>query len=192
MTNGKKSPLRCNAVGIVYLTIHTPTPTPASNLRSPSHNPSTTLRRINTIIETREEQPPTMESLPRLAQTTYKNISVPLLLGLLILFWFAARCIYNLYFHPLSRLPGPKLWAASRLPFIYHLLRATLVKRKRTLHEKYGGVIRVAPDEVSFATVEAYDDIYVRRAGHKRPPRDSTLFFGKIELAAHTTPSANS
>ena len=120
-----------------------------------------------------------MESLHRLAQAIHKNVSVHVALGLLVLFGCAARCIYNLYFHPLSGVPGPRLWAASRLPFIYHLLRATLVKRTRTLHEKYGGIIRVAPDEVSFATVEAYDDIYVRRAGHKRAPRDSTTFFGK-------------
>ena len=122
---------------------------------------------------------PTMESLHNFTRAIYESVGGSIALGLLVLSWCATRCIYNLYFHPLSRLPGPKLWAASRLPFINHLLRATLVKRMRALHEKYGGVIRVAPDEVSFATVEAYDDVYVRRAGHKRPPRDTTLFFGK-------------
>ena len=120
-----------------------------------------------------------MESLRRLAQAIHENVGDHVALGLLVLFWCAARCIYNLYFHPLSGLPGPRLWAASRLPFIYHLLRGTLVKRERMLHEKYGGAIRVAPDEVSFATEEAWNDIYARRVGHKRPPRDSTLFVGK-------------
>ena len=30
------------------------------------------------------------------------------------LVWYAGRLVYNVYFHPLSRFPGPKLAAASR------------------------------------------------------------------------------
>ena len=89
-----------------------------------------------------------------------------------------AKAIYNIYFHPLSEFAGPKLWAASRLPYLYALLNATLVKRTRELHEQYGDIIRIAPDEISFANEEAWGDIYARRKGHQRTPRDDTLFFG--------------
>ena len=87
--------------------------------------------------------------------------------------------IYNLFLHPLAgRFPGPKLWAASRLPFIYCLLTGKLIHRQRELHEKYGDVIRIAPDEVSFANERAWDDIYTFRRGHKRALRDKVFATG--------------
>jgi cytochrome P450 len=89
------------------------------------------------------------------------------------------QAIYNLYFHPLSKFPGPKLWAASRLPFIYCLLTGKLVKRERQFYEKYGEVIRLAPDEVSFANEQAWNDIYSFRRGHKRAGRDKAYYIGE-------------
>jgi len=80
--------------------------------------------------------------------------------------------IYNLCFHPLARFPGPKLWAISRLPFVVNLLHGSLIKRQRQLHEQYGDVVRMAPDEISFANEEAWNDIYSWRKGHKRALRD--------------------
>lgn len=88
------------------------------------------------------------------------------------------QVIYNLYFHPLSKFPGPKLWAASRLPFVCSLLTGKLVRREREFHEKYGDIIRLAPDEVSFASEEAWNDIYSFRRGHKRALRDKAYYIG--------------
>ncbi|CAG8953633.1 hypothetical protein HYFRA_00010092 [Hymenoscyphus fraxineus] len=86
------------------------------------------------------------------------------------------NAVYNLYFHPLSKHPGPKLWAASRLPFIYCLVTGKLVQREREFHEKYGDFLRLAPDEVSFASEEAWNDIYTFRKGHKRALRDKRYY----------------
>lgn len=98
---------------------------------------------------------------------------------LTILKYPIASAIYNLYFHPLARrLPGPKLWAASRLPFVYCLLTGQLIRRQREWHEEYGDIIRLAPDEVSFANKEAWDDIYTFRRGHKRALRDKVFATG--------------
>ncbi|KAI4266000.1 MAG: hypothetical protein L6R38_009020 [Xanthoria sp. 2 TBL-2021] len=88
----------------------------------------------------------------------------------------AAQAIYNLYFHPLSKFPGPKLCAASRLPFIYCLLTGKLTQREREFHKKYGDFLRLAPDEVSFASEEAWADIYTYRPGHKRALRDKAYY----------------
>ncbi|PYH82071.1 cytochrome P450, partial [Aspergillus uvarum CBS 121591] len=81
------------------------------------------------------------------------------------------QIIYNLYFHPLAKHPGPRLWAASRIPFVYNLLAGSLVKRQRELHEQDGPYFRMAPDEISFASEEAWHDIYAWRPGHKRAIR---------------------
>ncbi|KAI1407946.1 cytochrome P450 [Hypoxylon sp. FL1857] len=67
--------------------------------------------------------------------------------------------IRNLYFHPLSSVPGPKLWSSSRLPFIRSLLRGTLILDINKLHRRYGPVVRIAPDEVTFAHPDAWKDI---------------------------------
>ncbi len=68
------------------------------------------------------------------------------------------------------------------MPFIYCLLTGKLVKRERELHEKYGEIIRLAPDEVSFANEEAWNDIYNFRRGHKRAVRDKAYYVGWFPL----------
>lgn len=69
------------------------------------------------------------------------------------------RMIYNVYFHPLSRLPGPRAWCATRLPYIQSLLKGTIVHDFQKLHAEYGPILRVAPNEAVFAQEEAWPDI---------------------------------
>ncbi|KAI9723822.1 MAG: RNA polymerase II mediator complex subunit [Chrysothrix sp. TS-e1954] len=83
-----------------------------------------------------------------------------------------AQAIYNTYFHPLAKIPGPTPWCASRIPFVYNLLVGKLIQRQRQLHDRYGPIFRMAPDEVSFASEDAYNDIYTWRKGHRRAIRD--------------------
>lgn len=45
------------------------------------------------------------------------------------------------------------------MPFIRALLRGTVVQDIEKLHRRYGPVIRIAPDEVTFAQPEAWTDI---------------------------------
>lgn len=80
----------------------------------------------------------------------------------------------TLYFHPLSNIPGPKSWIVSRLPFIRHLLQGSIVQQIDLIHEKYGGVVRTGPDEVSFAVPDAWQDIYELRSGHPPVSKDET------------------
>lgn len=78
------------------------------------------------------------------------------------------QAIYLAYFHPLSRIPGPKIAACSRLPYIRYLLKGDLVHWLHELHQKYGDVVRIAPDEVSFISGEtAWQDIYGLHTGEK-------------------------
>jgi cytochrome P450 len=39
----------------------------------------------------------------------------------------------------------------------------------RALHEQYGEVVRIAPNELSFATVESYNDIYGHTSKGNQP-----------------------
>ncbi|KAI1320243.1 cytochrome P450 [Xylariaceae sp. FL0255] len=75
------------------------------------------------------------------------------------------RAIYNVYFHPLSKIPGPLSWSASRLPYISSLLRGTIVHDIQKLHQQYSPILRIAPNEVTFARADAWTDIFQSRSG---------------------------
>ncbi|KAI0047689.1 putative P450 monooxygenase [Auriscalpium vulgare] len=79
--------------------------------------------------------------------------------------WCAYRVVYNLYFHPLSNFPGPRGAAATRLWLAYMELYkgVSLHLIRMQLHDKYGDVIRIAPNELHFANPEAHNDIYNSR-----------------------------
>ncbi|KAH8991407.1 putative P450 monooxygenase [Lactarius hatsudake] len=82
-----------------------------------------------------------------------------------ILSLFVWRIVYNLYFHPLSHFPGPKLAACSRLWLAYReLIKGESLSDLRTqLHRQYGEIVRWAPNELHFSNPAAYDDIYNNR-----------------------------
>ncbi|KAI0883029.1 putative cytochrome P450 [Annulohypoxylon maeteangense] len=75
--------------------------------------------------------------------------------------------IYNAYFHPLSRFPGPKLAACSNVPYSMNFLGGRQPYEMLRLHRRYGPVVRVAPNELSFNTAQSFRDIYGFRPGHK-------------------------
>ena len=86
--------------------------------------------------------------------------------------------IRNLYFHPLSKFPGPKIWSMSRLPYIISLLGGGMLDDMTIIHEQYGDIVRLAPDELSFAIKEAWQEIYVHRPGHKNLTKSETWYKG--------------
>jgi cytochrome P450 len=75
--------------------------------------------------------------------------------------------LYNIFLHPLSRYPGPWTWAATRLRFVLGLQRGYFHQDLLSLHNKYGPIVRIAPDELSYIDPQAWKDIYVN--GGARP-----------------------
>ncbi|KAK8112892.1 trichothecene c-15 hydroxylase [Apiospora sp. TS-2023a] len=57
--------------------------------------------------------------------------------------------LYNLFLHPLHKFPGPKLWAATRIPYTLNYLSGVSYKRMLALHMQYGPIVRVAPEIIS-------------------------------------------
>lgn len=74
------------------------------------------------------------------------------------------RGIYYAFFHPLSKIPGPKLYATSDVPYLYHLARGNWPHKLKELHDRYGPVVRTTNTDVSFATPGAWKAIYGHRA----------------------------
>ncbi|RAL00110.1 cytochrome P450 [Aspergillus ibericus CBS 121593] len=71
---------------------------------------------------------------------------------------------YCLFLHPLRHYPGPALWAATRLPWCWYQAQGRLNQKLLELHQQYGQVVRVAPDELSYTSEEAWKDIYGPRS----------------------------
>ncbi|KAH6663130.1 cytochrome P450 [Halenospora varia] len=57
-----------------------------------------------------------------------------------------SQWIYNLYFHPLAGIPGPRTWAMSRALCELASVRGRILKEIAALHEKYGEIVRIGPD----------------------------------------------
>ncbi|SPQ20714.1 f3decbc3-5019-46e8-b3ad-4407bd8b343f [Thermothielavioides terrestris] len=92
------------------------------------------------------------------------------LLGLLVLLFelifisLLALVVYRLWFHPLARIPGPRLAAISNAWQAFYVRNGRSRDLGKTLHQTYGPVVRVGPDEVWFNSAEAFKQIY--RAGN--------------------------
>ncbi|KAF7862856.1 uncharacterized protein EAF02_010405 [Botrytis sinoallii] len=88
-----------------------------------------------------------MENLP------YRSLCNAFLIS--VLSYIATVLVYNAFFHPLSKFRGSPTWVVSRVPFIYTMLSGKLPYHIKKLHDEYGTVLRVAPDELSVTDPQA-------------------------------------
>ena len=77
--------------------------------------------------------------------------------------YYTGIVIYNLFFHPLRHFPGPWPAAATVFYYGYYTIRGKKQQYATTLHEKYGEVVRIAPNELSFIGDQAWKDIYMHK-----------------------------
>lgn len=91
---------------------------------------------------------PHVQTLP----TQYIYILLPVLL--------TAYILYQRLFHPLASIPGPFLASLTN----WWQVRATRTDAWHrivvSLHEKYGPIVRIAPNEISVGTAKAVRQIY--------------------------------
>ncbi|KAH7343128.1 cytochrome P450 [Pyrenochaeta sp. MPI-SDFR-AT-0127] len=95
-------------------------------------------------------------------------------LGLVVLLTLAsvlAKALYNVLLHPLRSYPGPRIWAASRLPLISWSIKGRLNDKIKALHDHYGPVVRVGPDELTYESGQVWKEIY----GHRSPEMPKSL-----------------
>ncbi|CAJ2511830.1 Uu.00g074550.m01.CDS01 [Anthostomella pinea] len=92
----------------------------------------------------------------------------------LTLLLLLSHIIYNIFFHPLRHFPGPKSWAATRLQWHRHSMQGDLIYAIKALHDQYGPVVRVAPDELDYTTSTAWKTIL-----GKNSPEMSKAFDGR-------------
>lgn len=77
------------------------------------------------------------------------------ILGALVLVYLG-RC----YSSPLWNIPGPALSKVTSFVLRWHEFGAQRTLYIHSLHLKYGPVVRIAPNEVSFTSYEAIKEVY--------------------------------
>ncbi|KAF9443296.1 cytochrome P450 [Macrolepiota fuliginosa MF-IS2] len=70
------------------------------------------------------------------------------------------RAIYNLFFSPLSAIPGPWYAAVSNLWLNIHVIRLRQCKTIQELFEAYGPVVRVGPNKIVFRDISTMRTVY--------------------------------
>ena len=76
--------------------------------------------------------------------------------------WLVTTVIRNVYWHPLSPFPGPRLYATSRIPYVFSAMTGNLAVKLQELHDVYGPIVRTASNELSFIEPSAWKTIYGR------------------------------
>ncbi|KAF1947874.1 cytochrome P450 [Clathrospora elynae] len=92
----------------------------------------------------------------------YKRTSVSqiiIFLVAILIIRFVARGVYRVYFHPLSKFPGPKLRAATRIPGHIAVWNGSCDRVLIRLHARYGHIVRINPNELSFTDPNSWRDI---------------------------------
>ncbi|KAF4534596.1 Cytochrome p450 protein [Lasiodiplodia theobromae] len=88
-----------------------------------------------------------------------------------------AHMVYNMFFHPLAKFPGPRLAAATSFVYWYHWLNGNTLHYFESTHHDYGEVVRIAPDRLIFINPQAWKDVYGHKsAKHKTNPKDPAFY----------------
>lgn len=84
---------------------------------------------------------------------------LPIIAITLVAYWIF-WVVYARTLHPLAKIPGPFWPSISRTWLMYRMYVGDLEQAQRSLHEQYGRIIRIAPDEVAVSDPEAIPRIY--------------------------------
>ncbi|KAL8992647.1 MAG: hypothetical protein Q9169_006936 [Polycauliona sp. 2 TL-2023] len=102
--------------------------------------------------------------------------------------WYFATsiwsAIYNLCFSPMAKFPGPRLRAGFHFPEAFSVLSGKSYRDMRQLHERYGSVVRVAPNALSFTTAQAWQDIYGFKKDKTELAKDPSIYGPDPNIAA--------
>ncbi|KAK8092013.1 Cytochrome P450 [Apiospora hydei] len=80
----------------------------------------------------------------------------------LMLLYSVALAIYRVTLHPLAKFPGPKLAATTEWYEFYHdiVRQGQFIWHIQKLHDQYGPIVRIMPNELHIRDPDYYDEIY--------------------------------
>ncbi|EKM54289.1 uncharacterized protein PHACADRAFT_196722 [Phanerochaete carnosa HHB-10118-sp] len=112
-----------------------------------------------------------------LAWQLSSQLSVLQQIGAAVSYWcliLAFTALYRLSpIHPLAKYPGPTFGKLSKIYVAYLVARGDLYRAIKDWHERYGDVVRIGPNELSFRRVDAVQPIYGAKTMPKGPYYDT-------------------
>ncbi|EGY18686.1 benzoate 4-monooxygenase cytochrome P450 [Verticillium dahliae VdLs.17] len=96
--------------------------------------------------------------------------------GALVVIYYASVALYNTTIHPLARVPGYRLAGMTNLYqlfWCYHNGRSVYYRKIREMHDQFGPIVRVSPNELSLRDPKDCETIY---ATHSKYTKDSTFY----------------
>jgi hypothetical protein len=97
--------------------------------------------------------------------------------GLVLASWLLySYLLYPYYLSPLANVPGPKLAAISRWWIRWVDFGGHRAATLDALHRKYGQVVRIAPNELTFTGTEAMQKIYGAGTTFSKPHHFYDIF----------------
>ncbi|KAI1422445.1 cytochrome P450 [Xylaria sp. FL1777] len=110
---------------------------------------------------------------------THSTRSVIVAFAIAVALGLFVQTLQRLFFGPFRTIPGPWLNRISEMPAALALLKGDQHLYYKSLHDKYGPVVRISPDEISFISVEARQEIYgFRKSGLNM--EKSPIFLGAV------------
>lgn len=102
------------------------------------------------------------------------------------------RFLYRRYFSPLRRYPGPFLASGSRLYALYTTWKGQTHDEQIKLHQRYGPIVRIKPNQLSFSSPEAARQVLAPGKGYSKtdfywvfPPYNNPDIFTEIREEVH-------
>ncbi|KAL6402003.1 benzoate 4-monooxygenase cytochrome P450 [Ilyonectria robusta] len=94
--------------------------------------------------------------------------------------YFVTKVLYCRFLHPLANVPGPFLPAVTRLYAWYFNVpkEGKFYKEIERLHNVYGPIVRITPDEVHLTNPKYYDVVYGVKSDFYKDPR----FYGALGI----------
>lgn len=88
----------------------------------------------------------------------------------LVLLYFVSKTIYYLYLSPISKIPGPKLAAATWWYEYYHdvVTYGKYVFKVMDMHKEYGPIVRISPHEVHISDPDFYETLYASSSTNRK------------------------
>lgn len=94
---------------------------------------------------------------------------------LLVAVALATNLVYNAYLHPLRKIPGPFLAGITELWRTNKYASGQWHQDIVDLHRRYGPVVRVSPNEVSFVDQAALEQVYGHATGTRKVTSSAEL-----------------
>jgi len=103
---------------------------------------------------------------------------IPLLFMSVIGYTILRTLYVGFLYRSLSSVPGPWYSRFTHLVLKFHIISGRRIHYVDSLHQKYGSVIRIGPDEVAVSDLEGFSNIHKIGGGFLKSPWYDTIIQG--------------